>query len=314
MEDLIYIFNVVSPVFLLVLLGLSLRFIGLISESFVSITSKFVFNVSLPVLVFLKLYTVDLSRTFDIEFVLFIVLGTILLFSISWIMSFFVMKKPVDRGVFIQGSFRSNYVIVGLAIILGMLGDAALKKASLLIPFLLPIYNLLSVLVLNIYENRQYHTNLGKLIRDIIFNPLILGVIVALPFAIFKLEIYSSLKTTGEYLAGIALPLALIGIGGSMNLKIVKTITWKSVISSIIKIVFAPLLFTIIGIWIGFTGNDLGIIFIIFGCPTAIASFVMAVAMGGDGKLAGNIIVISTLGSLITITSGLFLLRIFNLI
>lgn len=314
MSDLLYILNVVLPVFLLVLIGLFLRNRKLINESFVDSTSKFVFNVSLPALIFLKLYDIDLSSEFDIPFILFIVISTLLLFVVSWIVAIYAVKNISDRGVFIQGAFRSNYAIVGLAIIFGMFGSESVAKASLVLSFVLPLYNLLSVVALTLYNTEKSIINIRSILKGIILNPLIIAVIVSIPFAMFKLELYPAVKTTGEYLSSIALPLALIGIGGSMNLNALKKASKISIYSSLIKIVFAPLIVTLGAYLLGFRYADLGIIFVIFACPTAIASFVMTIAMGGNGRIAGNIIVISTLGSILTYTIGLYLMRFLHLI
>jgi predicted permease len=312
-ENLIFIVNEISPVFILVILGMFLRKAGMINEQFVKLTSYFIFNVSLPVFVFLKLYNVELVDTFDLAFVIFILFGTLLIFGISWIIASKVAPDPAEKGVFIQGSFRSNYAIIGFAIILNILGEQALAKASLLIAFILPVYNLLAVFALTMshYSGKRI---LGKAFKEIAVNPLVLGVIAAVPFSLLKIDIPDMLKATGEYLSDIALPLALISIGGSLNLAAVKKASYPSIYSSLLKIVLFPALMTILGYFLGFTGYKLGIIFIIFGCPTAIASFVMAAAMKGNIELAGNIIVISTLGSIVTMTLGLLILTELQLI
>ncbi|MBN1302539.1 MAG: AEC family transporter [Melioribacteraceae bacterium] len=314
MDNLLYIVNVVSPVFFLVTLGIFLRYIKAVNESFIDLTSKFVFNVSLPVLVFLKLYEVNLTETFDLPFVLFISTGTALTFGLSWLISLLIIGKRNDRGVFIQGAFRGNYAIVGLAIVMGMFGSDALSKASLMIPFLLPIYNFSAVIALTVYSNHQIKLSVGKLTKDIMLNPLILGVLAALPFALLKIDIPQSVKISGEYLSSIALPLALIGIGGSLNFEAIKKASRISIYATALKIILFPFLASFSAYQLGFTGIDLGIIFVIFSCPTAIASFVMAIAMGGSGKIAGNIIVLSTLGSVLTMTVGLYILKSYNLI
>ncbi len=313
MSDFLYILNVVSPVFLLVSLGIILRYFKMVNDAFVSLTSKFVFNVSLPALVFLKLYKVDLAVTFDLPFVLFIVIATLFVFALSWLLSHTLVNQRKNKGVFIQGSFRSNYAIIGLAIVLGMFGDDAMVKASLLIPFLLPMYNVMSIVALTVYNENDIKLNIKQLAKEIVMNPLILGVIVALPFALMRWNIFPALDTTLDHLASIALPLALIGIGGSLNFEAIKRASRISMWSSLIKIVLAPAIVTLIALWMGFTGVDVGIIFIIFACPTAIASFVMAIGMGGSATITGNIIVLSTLGSLLTFTIGLYLLRLFGI-
>jgi predicted permease len=122
------------------------------------------------------------------------------------------------------------------------------------------------------------------------------------------------LITTGNYFAELALPLALVGIGGSLNIEKLKRASMLAFSSSIIKIVILPLILTLAAIFLGYRNNDLGIMFIVFACPTAIASFVMADVMGANSKLAGNIIMITTLGSVFTIAIGILLLKSFGLI
>ena len=71
---------------------------------------------------------------------------------------------------------------------------------------------------------------------------------------------------------------------------------------------------TTIGYYFGYSGIDLGIIFILFACPTAIVSFILADAMTPHGKIAGNIVLMTTLVSSITIPIGLMILNYLSLI
>lgn len=313
-QDLLFIINVVLPVFLLVFVGILLRLLQIVNEEFVKITSNFVYKVSLPALVFLKLYDVDLERTINIDMMLLIIFGTIAVYYIAKLIAKYLKLKPEDEGVYIQGAFRSNYAIVGLAIILRMFGLDAVAKASFLLLFALPIYNLYGIIALTLPHNQNTKVDYIRITKEILLNPLILSVIAAIPFSLFKISIPSSLETTGNYLADIALPLALISIGGSMNLQTIKEASGLAFGSSSIKNIVAPVISTIAAYFLGIRGEDLGIIFIVFACPTAIVSFIMAAGLKGNVKLAGNIVVISTLGSLLTMTLGLFILRLFELI
>ncbi len=314
LTELLFIVNVVLPVFLLVFIGIVLKMINLINDTFVKITSDFVYKVSLPALVFLKLYDVDLGRTFSISMMAVVVFGTVVVYYIAKFIALSMKLKPEDEGVYIQGAFRSNYAIVGLAIILRMFGPEAVAKASFYLLFALPVYNLLAVIVLNKPHNRGQSVDFGKSLKEILLNPLIVGVIVAIPFSVFNIRLPNAIATTGNYLAEIALPLALLGIGGSFNMKSIKEASGLAFGSSAIKNILAPLIATITAYYLDIAGIDLGIIFVVFACPTAIASFIMAAGMKGNIRLAGNIVIISTLGSLITMTLGLFLLKYLELI
>ena len=120
--------------------------------------------------------------------------------------------------------------------------------------------------------------------------------------------------SSGNFLADIALPLALVGIGGSLNIETLKKASGLAFTSSAIKLIGLPVVLTLGAYLVGFRNMDLGIMFVLFSCPTAIVSFIMAEAMGCNSKLAGNIVVISTIGSVITISTAIIILRSVNLI
>ncbi len=308
-ENIIFTTNIVAPVFLIILLGYFLKRIGVINENFVEITSKFVFNVSLPAFIFMKISTLDLTAALDIRQIIFIYAGTLLVYFIVWIIASLFIKDGRDLSVFVQGAYRSNYAIVGLAIIANLFGDEGLGKATLILAFLLPVYNVLAVIILTVPMRKIKKLKLSSTVQEIILNPLIISVIVALPFSYYKLELPSLLLTTGNFLADVALPLALIGIGGSLNIENIRRASTLAFSSSILKLIVVPVVLTFFAYLFGYRGMDLGIMFILFACPTAIVSFIMAEAMGANSKLAGNIVVISTIGSVITISAAIIFLK-----
>jgi malonate transporter len=314
LENIIYTGNIVAPVFLMILLGYLLKKIGVINENFVAITSKFVFNVSLPAFIFMKISALDLTAALDMGQIIFIYAGTLLIYLLIWIISSLFIKDGRDLSVFVQGAYRSNYAIVGLAIIANLFGEEGLGKASLILAFLLPFYNVLAVVILTVPMRKIRKLNLLSTIYEVMLNPLIIAVIISLPFSYFKLELPSMLFITGNFLSDVALPLALIGIGGSLNIENIKRASTLAFSSSILKLIVVPIVLTFFAYLFGFRAMDLGIMFVLFACPTAIVSFIMAEAMGCNSKLAGNIVVISTIGSVITISAAIIILKSVGLI
>lgn len=313
-ENIIYTANIVAPVFLMVALGYFIKKTGVINENFVEITSKFVFTVSLPALIFMKISAIDLSEAIDLKQISYIYAGTLIAFLVIWLSSIPFIKEGKNRSVFIQGAFRSNFAIVGFAIISKMFGDVGLGKASLILAFILPLYNVLAVIALTVPLRKEKKLNTKDTFLEILFNPLIVGVIVALPFSYFKIAIPPVVSTTGNFLAEVALPLALIGIGGSLNFKNIRKASTLAFTSSAIKLIAVPAVLTFGAYQLGYTGLELGIMFILFACPTAIVSFIMAEAMGANSKLAANIVLVSTVASVFTIAAGIVILKEFALI
>lgn len=313
-DNIIFTGNVVAPVFLLVALGYFVRKINVINENFVDITSKFVFTVSLPALVFFNICDIDLTAAIDIKQISYLLISTTISFFIIWLLAIPFIKDGKNLSVFVQGAFRSNYAIVGFAIISKLFGNQALGEAALVLAFILPLYNILAVVILTVPLRKEKKANYKSIFKDILLNPLIVAVIVALPFSYFKIKIPEMITQTGGFLSDIALPLALIGIGGSLNFANIKKASGLAFTSSAIKIILIPLVLTFGAYEIGYTGVELGIMFILFACPTAIVSFIMAEAMGANSKLAGNIVLISTIGSVFTIAAGIVILKAFALI
>jgi predicted permease len=76
-----------------------------------------------------------------------------------------------------------------------------------------------------------------------------------------------------------------------------------------IKLIIAPIVGVGLGYLMGYSNMELGIILILFACPTAIVSYIYADAMTSHGEIAGNIVITTTLLSSITIPIGLMILN-----
>jgi predicted permease len=308
-DNIIFTGNVVAPVFLLVALGYFVKRINVINENFVDVTSKFVYTVSLPALVFINITEIDLSEAIDFNQIIYIYAATLFSFFVVWILSIPFIKDGKNLSVFVQGAYRSNFAIVGFAIVSKLFGDYALGKAAIVLAFVLPLYNVLAVIILTVPLRKERKLNLKSTLIEIILNPLIIAVIAGLPFSYFKIRIPEVVNLTIDFLAELALPLALIGIGGSLNIQNIKKASGLAFTSSAIKIVLIPFILTLGSYYFGYRGLDLGIMFVLFSCPTAIVSFIMAEAMGANSKLAGNIVLISTVASVFTIATGIVILK-----
>lgn len=315
MTNTLFIINTVSPIFLIVIVGWVLRKIGIIQESFIKQSTKFVFSVTLPVLVFLKLAIVDFGTVFDGKIIILVYSGIFILFFVSWFLAKLFIKRGDGRGVFIQGSFRPNNVIIGLALIMNIFGDEGISITIMILTFLVPLDNILSVIALTLFDKSNKRDKaLVESFKSIIMNPVIIAAVVAIIISLLRIPIPTVLINTGDYLAAITLPLALIGVGGMLKIKYLHKTSLITLGALLIKLVVAPLIATTIGYFIGYTGTDLGIIFILFACPTAIVSFILADAMTPHGEIAGNIVLTTTLASSITIPIGLMILTYLNLI
>ncbi|OGJ84199.1 MAG: transporter [Candidatus Raymondbacteria bacterium RifOxyA12_full_50_37] len=309
MENLLFSFKVVAPVFIIIYLGIFLKRRNFINENFIAVSSSMVFMIALPSLSFLEISRTDFTRSFNAHAILFAFFQTLCITGLAWGVSGLFGARGASRGAFVQGSFRSNYAIVGFALVVNLLGQHALAKAALLLAFVMPLYNVIAVILLTVTGNTEKKAGSGQILKGIFTNPLILSVIVALPFSYFKIPIPGTAAKTINYLASLTLPLALVGIGGSLNFTSLKARALAAAGATAIKLVVTPLIFTFAAYKMGFAGEDLAVLFLLFACPTAISSFIMAKAMESDAVLAADIVVFTTLFSVVTIALGVFILK-----
>ncbi len=302
----------ILPVFAMVFMGLALRRLGWIDPGFINTASTLVFRATLPTLVFLAIIRADLTQTLNPMMMLAFLLATGLGFLIAMVWAHQSVPFP-DRGVFIQGAFRGNCGIVGLALAANLYGDYGLSAGGLLLGVVILSYNTLSVIVLTAYQP-GVAPSISKVLLDIVKNPLILSVAVAVPFAWSGLQLPNWLLTSGDYFASLTLPLALLCIGGTLSLSAMRKDRQLAIQASQLKMLTIPIVCTM-AVWLaGFRGQELGLMFLYFASPTAAASFVMVKAMGGNENLAANIVALTTLVACITVTLGVFLLKSFSLI
>lgn len=298
---------ITAPVFAMLFLGVLLKRLGQIDDRFIHTASGLVFNVSMPVMLFLAILHADLNTALQPALLGYFTLATLVGFLLVW--GWAIWRCPrAERGVYVQGAFRGNNGIIGLALATSLYGDYGLSLGGVLGGVVILVYNSLAVLVLEVY-NPNSRTSVWSILKGILRNPLILGVLAAIPFAWWQVHLPVWLTTSGEYLARLTLPLALICIGGTLSLASLRASSDLAIGASLMKMIWLPLLATV-GAWLcGFRQAELGILFLFFGSPTAAASFVMARAVGANHELAAAIIVITTLLAVVTTNVGLFVLQ-----
>ncbi len=299
--------SVTAPVFSMLFLGVALKRLGLIDAAFINTASALVFRGTLPTLLFLGIVQADLRTALQPALLVYFVLATLGCFLLAW--GWAILRCPqADRGIYTQGAFRGNNGIIGLALATSMYGDYGLSVGAVLGGVVILSYNTLSAIVLAIYSP-EAKTDAWSLTKNILSNPLIIGVLAAIPFAAWQISLPAWLLTSGEYFAQMSLPLALICIGGTLTLESLRESSGMAISSSLMKVLWLPLVATL-GAWLwGFRDADLAIIFLYFASPTAAASFVMAKAVGGNHQLAAAIIVLTTLATVVTTNLGLFVLQ-----
>ncbi len=322
LENFVFALNSTLPVFLTILLGFFLRKVSIVNDAFNKVANDYVFKCALPLSLFRSVATMDFYKDFDPMFCLFCFLGTTVMFLGVWGLSYLFVKDKGQIGAFAQASARSSAAVLGIAFATAIYGDTGM--VPMMIMAAVPFFNLYSVCILSLSPQVDED---GKLIPgsggtgairkaavNVAKNPLIISILIAIPFALLRIQLPAFLDSAVKSVGGTATPISLVVLGASFSGGAALT-RWKgAVCSSLIKLFVLPAIFLPIAAAMGFRETAMVAILIMVGSPTTVSCYVMAKSMHGDGVLTSNAVMLSTLLSSVSITFWLFVLRSFGLI
>lgn len=309
MESLLYSLNATLPIFAVIAIGYILKQTGMLNDNFIEVANRFIFKVTLPILLFTDIGATNISKNFDGKYILFCAVVTTICFWTIWFITKKIMKDSSMIGAFVQASFRGSAAIFGIAFIQNIYGDAGM--APLMIIGSVPLYNIYSVIVLTFEgdNNEKGMDNIKKACINIIKNPIIIGILLGILESLLNINFPKIVDKTLENFAVIASPLALVTIGASFEGKKALAKIKPTLVSSFIKLIVQVALFLPLAVYFGFRDQKLIALLIMLGCPSTVSSYIMAKNMNNDGVLTSSIIVVTTLLSAFTLTIWIFILK-----
>lgn len=313
MSNLIYSINATLPIFLLIILGKVLKTTKIINDEFTKTADRYVFRIALPALLFSDLAENNVGSAFDGKYVLFCFSVTIFSIAVLWGLTEKFMKNEEQKGAFIQGSYRSSAAILGLAFINNMYDSVGM--APLMIIGCVPLYNIFAVIILTLKgDNGGKKPNMKETFINVMKNPILLSILIALPFALLNLHFPSFVNKAIGSVANTATPLALISIGASFEGKKALKKMKPTLLASFIKLILLVGLFLPLAVFFGYRNQELMALLVMLGSPTTVSSYIMAKNTGNDGILTSSIIVLTTLLSSLTLTLWIFVLKSFGVL
>lgn len=307
MDNLIYSLNATVPVFLTMVIGYFLNKKGMFKGNFLSTVNKFNFTVTLPALLFRDISENDITKVFDLKFVLFGAVVTSICFWGIWFITKIVMKDKSMVGAFVQASFRGSAAILGIALIQNVIGHSAI--APLMIVSSVPLYNIYSVIVLTFEAQDGTEKKIGNTLVNIVTNPIILGIAAGALVSLLHLDFPVMIDKTVDNLASMATPLALIAIGAGFEGKKALAKIKPTLAATFIKLLLQPLIFLPLAAAMGFREEKLLCLLIMLASPTTVSCYIMAKDMKNDEVLTSSIIVATTFLSAFTITGWIYILK-----
>ena len=304
-ESFMVAFNAVAPFLILLGIGFASVHLKLTDREFMNRLNTLNFKLFFPFLMFNNVYGAKPENMPSLKLILTGVISVSLLVVLLVAVVPRIVRENPRRGVIIQGIFRSNFIIYGIPLTTFVFGEERSSVCGMMILIMVSLFNVAGVIVLELFREGGKVRPL-PLLLGIIKNPLLQGCVIGLLFYLFQIRLPSFIASPVSSLAGMATTLALVVLGANLRFDELKQNRRTVTAVLIIRLILLPVVMVAFAYAIGLRGVELFLILMIFGTPVATSSYPMAVNMGGDGPLAGQLVFVSTVASLVTIFLFIF--------
>lgn len=304
-------FNAVMPMLFYMLFGQFFAQSGMIKQESFQDFNKALFKILLPINLFTNIYKSDFQQSFNGYALAYIIVIALIMY---FVLALIIPKISDDRsryGVMLQGSVRANAILFGLPLGTSLLGEESMGMVTITLAIIVPFWNIMSVVGFSLYsEDKVSFKQMGK---SIITNPMVIATLIGLVVVLLNLQFPETINTTLTNINRMVSPLALMVMGGTFQMSKLKDIDFALIFTVANKLLIFPLIGITLGAFLGFRGDAIISILIAFAGPTAVSSYAQAIAADGDGDLANQTVVFTTILSMITLVFWITLMKTFGL-
>jgi predicted permease len=290
----------ISPVFLVILLGFLSRRMGFLPDIFISSANRLVYFVAIPILVYDEISKGPFSQSFDPYQIGGTFIAVASVGTVSYLLARILRISQGGAATFVQTSFHGNLGYVGLAVVFYALGPEGRGAASVLAGFLILFQNVMAIGLYTFLPGGEKKVDV-RVMGKFLGNPIILATLLGLFSSAAGIRVPLFLERSFSIVGDMALPLALLIIGGSLKTAPGKRLQLVA-LSTAFKLLLLPLtgflLFRAMGV--DLTQAETAVI--LLASPSATVTYVMASEMGGKPDLAAAAVTISTVFSIVTYT------------
>ncbi len=292
--------STIVPIFAIVLLGWQARRKGFMPPEFLGPANRLVYYLAIPAFIFRSISKASLASQFQGVTVFITVGACAAAYAAAWLLCLLRRVPPARAGTFIQTAGHGNLGYIGLSIAFYFLGENGLARAGIIAGFLMITQNLLSVVVLQGYAARERPLRPRALAVKIFGNPVIVSALAGIAASALNLPIPLVVQRSLDMLSGLGPPTALLLIGASLSISVMRANLRAILTTVVIKLVVLPGMGLLLYQWCQVPSADFVPGLILLASPTATVTFVMSREMRGDADFAVAAISASTLFSAFT--------------
>lgn len=298
-----YVFNVVFPVFALILIGYLCGRTGKLGDSAAIELNRFVVWLALPAQLFNFASSSSWQTLWQPGFIAAFFLSCLAVFILVLVTSW-VRNRDLAAASFLGLSASySNTGYMGIPLCVLALGQDGLAPAIISTFIVFVMFAIATVLIeVGIQSHKKSHEIALSVLRSLCANPLLIAPVAGLVWSSKDLVLYDPLAQVISFLAAAATPCALVSIGLFLMQKesAVPQQAWSI---SFAKLIIQPLIaWLIAGPLLGLPDLWVSSVVILAALPTGTGPFMLAQYYNADGRMISRVVLLSTLGSLLTLS------------
>jgi len=304
--------NIILPVFALIFAGYALRRLNILSVAACTELNRFVVYLALPALMIDVMISSPWSTFYQPGFLLAFELAVAGIFVAVLAWRWFQTRNLAEATIECTAASYANTGYIGLPLCALTFGQENLAPA--MVAAVLTVSANFAVSIVLIETSTQKDKNILRSIRNVLRslfkNPLILAPIFAIAISLSGIQLPQGVAQSIKLLGGAASPCALVAIGLFLALKQEKANVPLSLGLVLLKLIVQPILtwylvfhvFDMPPLW----ANSA---VLLSALPTGTGPFMLAELYRRGGGIASRTILLSTFGSVVTLSVWLVLLK-----
>jgi predicted permease len=310
LENLFVSINVIVPLVLLMGLGYFMKQTNFLSEKIFAGLNKLVFKLLLPCTMFRNIYLSNKEAILNSNILAYSFIFFLAVVVLAFVLVTRLEKDPRKQAVLCQAQFSVNLTIIGIPIILSLFPGQDVGPAIVLFALYIPAGHIFSTLALQTLAQKS--TKLSSIVLALIHNPMFVASMLGFIALFSGIKLPRIAENALSSVSGSSMSISLIALGSSFSIPSLKENKWRLIITSTVKLIVLPAAAISIAYHIGFRGIELAAIMILFGSPTSVSSYSVAVMLGGDGELSSQNVLITNILSIVSFFFWIFLLASMN--
>lgn len=301
--------SLVLPVFAIIVTGWLAGEFGYLSRSLADALVHFAYNVAMPALLIVTIAQEPARNLLEWRFLLAFGGGSLICFALVFLALRAGGKRDVASSTMHgMAAAMTNTGFVALPILHAIYGQPAVLPAAVATVFVAAVMFPITVILLEKRDGRGPAAPAARLVKQILFNPMVLSTLIGLVWAITGFPIPAPVAAYLNIIAAALTPCALFAIGLGLSVEGLRSNLKASFALAAVKLVVMPLI--VYGLCAVLRLNPLYTVAAVVcaAVPTAKTVYVLAHEHKVEEKLIAATVSITTMLSVATLLVSLYLL------